>query len=135
MRGHEHAATSSNMPAARGKPVALTATDHGILLALAGDESDGTGILRAIAARTGRRAPLGPGALYRHIERLLAARLIAEAGTHPDHLGRPHRLYRLTAAGGDAAATEAARRAGAVTDPPSGWLPTPGVVPTTGGAG
>jgi len=49
-----------------------------ILLALADGERHGYGIMQEAAAITGGQVRLGPGTLYRTIQRLLADGLIAE---------------------------------------------------------
>jgi DNA-binding PadR family transcriptional regulator len=68
-----------------------------ILLALADGEAHGYAIMRAVAERSEGRTRLGPGTLYAALKRLLAARLIEEAGERRDP-GREdarRRYYRL----------------------------------------
>jgi DNA-binding PadR family transcriptional regulator len=98
-------------PAQPGLP--LTPAIFHILLALAGGERHGYGIMQEVEALTAGRVRLGPGTLYRSIQRLLAAGLIAEAAERPDPaLGAERRrYYRLTDRGQRLAAAEAQRLA------------------------
>jgi DNA-binding PadR family transcriptional regulator len=84
-----------------------------ILLALAAGERHGYGIMREVEALTAGRVRLGPGTLYRSIQRLLAAGLIAEAEERPDPAlsDERRRYYRLTDRGRRLAAAEAQRLA------------------------
>ena len=98
-------------PAQPGQP--LTPAVFHILLALAGGERHGYGIMQEVEALTAGRVRLGPGTLYRSIQCLLAAGLIAEAAEWPDPaLGAERsRYYRLTDRGRRLAAAEAQRLA------------------------
>jgi DNA-binding PadR family transcriptional regulator len=84
-----------------------------ILLALAGEDLHGYGIMRQVQAQSEGRIRLGPGTLYSSIRTLLGARLIAEVGSGDDtKLGdERRRYYRLTAAGRKLARSEAERLA------------------------
>lgn len=94
----------------------LTPAAFQILLALAGGERHGYGIMQEVLALTGGAVHLGPGTLYGTIGRLLAAGLIAEVAERPDPAldDERRRYYRLTPAGGRAAADEARRLEGLV---------------------
>src|SRR5438874_766412 len=72
-----------------------------ILLALAGEDLHGYGIMRQVADQTGGRMRLGPGTLYSSIQTLLEAKLIEETDSREDaKLGdERRRYYRLTSAG------------------------------------
>ena len=84
-----------------------------ILLALAGEDLHGYGIMRQVSAQTDARMRLGPGTLYSSIQTLLEAKLIEELEPREDGaLGTERRrYYRLTAAGRKLARAEADRLA------------------------
>jgi DNA-binding PadR family transcriptional regulator len=84
-----------------------------ILLALAGEDLHGYGIMRQVAEQTEGRMRLGPGTLYSSIQSLLEAQLIAEVDLREDaKLGHERRrYYRLTSAGRKLARCEAERLA------------------------
>src|SRR5690242_5418001 len=89
----------------------LTPAVFHILLALAGGERHGYGIMQEVAASTEGQMRLGPGTLYRSIKQMLAAGLIEEADEHPDPAldDERRRYYRLTSFGQRVAQAEAAR--------------------------
>ena len=95
----------------RADPPMLTPAVFHILLALADEERHGYGIMREVARRTGGATRLNSGTLYRSIKQLLSAGLIAETDERPDPAldDERRRYYRLTAAGRNAAETEATR--------------------------
>lgn len=80
-----------------------------ILLALAGGEKHGYAIMQEVEKRTAGEVRLGPGTLYRSIQRLLAAGLIAMSEDHPLTLedDERRRYYRLLEPGRQAAAARA----------------------------
>ena len=80
-----------------------------ILLALAGEDLHGYGIMRQVEDQTGGRVRLGPGTLYSSIQGLVEEKLIEETDAAPEHERR--RYYRLTAAGRKLAREEAERLA------------------------
>ena len=84
-----------------------------ILLALAGEDLHGYGIMRQVAEQTEGRMRLGPGTLYSSIQTLHEAKLIEELDQHEDaKLGQERRrYYRLTSAGRKLARSEAERLA------------------------
>ncbi len=84
-----------------------------ILLALAGEDLHGYGIMRQVAEQTNSRMRLGPGTLYSSIQTLLEAKVIEETDAREDtNLGSERRrYYRLTAAGRKLARSEAERLA------------------------
>ena len=84
-----------------------------ILLALAGEDLHGYGIMRQVAEQTEGRMRLGPGTLYSSIQTLLEAKLIEELDQREDaKLGQERRrYYRLTSAGRKLARSEAERLA------------------------
>ena len=84
-----------------------------ILLALAGEDLHGYGIMRQVAEQTDSRMRLGPGTLYSSLETLLEAKFIEEVEQREDaKLGRERRrYYRLTSGGRKLARSEAERLA------------------------
>jgi DNA-binding PadR family transcriptional regulator len=82
-----------------------------ILLAVADRDLHGLGIMHDVLERSGGGVRLWPGMLYRNLQRLVKAGLIAEApAPGPPVAGSP-RYYRLTPAGRRRSAQEAARLA------------------------
>ena len=91
----------------------LPAAAFQILLALAGEDLHGYGIMRNVAEQTAGRKRLGPGTLYSSIRALLEEKLIEEVDP-PGDLSAAHerrRYYRLTATGRKLARSEAERLA------------------------
>lgn len=84
-----------------------------ILLALAGEDLHGYGIMRQVAEQTSGHMRLGPGTLYSSIQTLLEAKLIEEIEPRDDaKLGSERRrYYRLTSTGRQLARSEAKRLA------------------------
>lgn len=97
------------MPKRKLIPLPLAAFQ--ILLALAGEDLHGYGIMRQVAEQTDGRMRLGPGTLYSSIQTLLDAKLIEETEPREDRrLGHERRrYYRLTPAGRKLARAEAER--------------------------
>jgi DNA-binding PadR family transcriptional regulator len=95
----------------------LTPPVFHILLALAGEERHGYGIMQDVARQTDGALQLGPGTLYGCLKRMLATRLVEESGERPDPLldDERRRYYRMTALGKRVVRAEAQRLAGAVT--------------------
>ncbi len=115
----------------------LTHAAFGILLALAGGERHGYGIMREVSMSTGGKLRLGPGTLYRSIKQLLEAGIIEESDERPDPAldDERRRYYRLTPFGRRVAAAEAERLARAVdTARARRLLPETGAAPVGGGA-
>jgi len=84
-----------------------------IMLALAGEDLHGYGIMRQVAQQTDGRIRLGPGTLYSSIQTLLDAKLIEEIEPREDagSGNERRRYYRLTSAGRKLARSEAERLA------------------------
>jgi len=97
------------MPKRKLDPLPFTAFQ--ILLALAGEDLHGYGIMRQVAEQTNGRIRLGPGTLYSSIQTLLEEKLIEEVSPREDAETERRRYYRLTAAGRNLAITEANRLA------------------------
>ena len=91
----------------------LPSTAFQILLALAGEDMHGYGIMRQVAEQTGGRMRLGPGTLYSSIQTLLEGKFIEEVASREDaKLGQERRrYYRLSSAGRKLARSEAERLA------------------------
>ena len=93
-------------------PLLTPAVFH-ILLALADGESHGYGIMQDVERFTNGDTRLGPGTLYRSIQRMLVDGLIEELAIslHNETDEDRRRYYRLTAKGLAAATREAQRLA------------------------
>ena len=85
------------------------ATLH-ILLALAGDDMHGYGIMQEVARQSEGAYKLGPGTLYDNIQRLLDLGMVAEVKNDDPR----RRIYRLTAQGRRVLSGEIARLEGVV---------------------
>lgn len=88
-------------------PQPLSSQAFHILVALAGGDLHGYGIMQDVAARTAGKIQLSAGTLYGAIQRLLEQGFIMELPGGDER----RRVYRLTAAGRKAARAEAARLA------------------------
>ncbi|MQA83972.1 MAG: PadR family transcriptional regulator [Streptosporangiales bacterium] len=87
----------------------MTPASFRVLLALAGGPAHGYAVMRFVGRLSEGTVRLGPGTLYRTLQRLRADGLVEEVGgndpTAPHDARR--RYYRLTPAGRRAAETEA----------------------------
>jgi DNA-binding PadR family transcriptional regulator len=115
-RGKENDPLKQGLKQGRNSPESgkvLTPSAFHILLALADSERHGYGIMQEVAALTAGQMRLGPGTLYRSIQRLLTDGLIAEAEERPDPTldDERRRYYRLTDRGRQSAMAEAERLA------------------------
>ena len=92
-------------------------TEFQILLALAGQERHGYGIMQEISRQSGERIRVGPGTLYGAIKRMEAAGWIIESAAPraDDEDARRTCYYRLTPAGRTAAADAARQMADLVS--------------------
>jgi DNA-binding PadR family transcriptional regulator len=77
----------------------LSAASLHILLALAGDELHGYGIMLEAARQSGGRYKLGPGTLYDNLKKLMAAGIVEESRRLPAGEDPRRRYYRLTGLG------------------------------------
>src|SRR6266480_841408 len=73
------------------KLIPLPSAAFQILLALAGEDLHGYGIMRQVAEQTHGRMRLGPGTLYSSIQTLVDANLIVETAPRQDVNGRDWR--------------------------------------------
>lgn len=98
-------------PPAPERLLPLPAATFHILMALAEGDRHGYGISQDIAERTDGQVTLGPGTLYRSIQRMLDQELIEEVDERPapDEDDERRRYYRLTGWGRAVAEAEARR--------------------------
>jgi DNA-binding PadR family transcriptional regulator len=89
--------------------VPLSVASLHILLALAGEELHGYGIMLEAARQSGRRYKLGPGTLYDNLKKLLAAGIVEESRRLPAGEDPRRRYYRLTGLGRRVLAEEISR--------------------------
>lgn len=84
-----------------------------ILLALAGEDRHGYGIIGDVEQRTNGKLRLSAGTLYRSIQRMVEQGLIVESDERPapELDDERRRYYRITPRGRRAAASEAERLA------------------------
>ena len=102
----------STAPAADAEaPVFLTPAVFHVLLALADGPSHGYGIMQEVDEFTAGSTRLGPGTLYRSIQRMLVDGLIEELAiaAHDESDDDRRRYYRLTPKGLATAKAEARR--------------------------
>lgn len=97
----------------------LTPAVFALLLALSGGQRHGYGLISEVAELTGGTVQLGPGTLYRSLQRMRVAALIEELpdGTDadlPDRRAERRRSYRITEAGRAVAGAETRRLAALV---------------------
>ncbi len=87
-----------------------------ILLALAAGELHGYGIMQEVARQSEGRYKLGPGTLYDNLQRLLAQRLVEDAGRRSGDEDPRRRYYRLTGLGRRVLSGEIARLEGVIRE-------------------
>jgi DNA-binding PadR family transcriptional regulator len=100
-----------------GDVLPLTSAVFHILLALGDGERHGYAIMQEVGRLTDGHVQLGPGTLYRSIQRMLADGLIGECAERPDPEldDERRRYYRLTDFGKRVASAEAERLFALVT--------------------
>ena len=84
----------------------LKPVDLELLLALAGEDLHGYGLVQAISEHTDGLIVLDPGNLYRVVKRLLADGLIAESDRGSGDASERRKYYRITPLGGRVLAAE-----------------------------
>jgi DNA-binding PadR family transcriptional regulator len=94
--------------------VPLTPAVFHIMLALAGGQRHGYGIMQEVERLTGGQIRLGPGTLYRSIQRMVVDGLIEELDDPRAADNERRRVYRLAAFGRRVAEEEARRLAALV---------------------
>jgi len=94
-----------------GALLPLPAATFHMLLALAGEDRHGYGILLEVERRTGGEVRISAATLYRSLQRLLEQGLIVELDERPapELDDERRRYYRLTALGAEAVRAETAR--------------------------
>ena len=80
-----------------------------ILLALAGEDLHGYGIMQEIARQSEGIYKLGPGTLYDNLQKLIQCGRVQELGPRRGDADPRRRYYRLTDAGRDVLRAETAR--------------------------
>jgi DNA-binding PadR family transcriptional regulator len=96
--------------------VPLSAAALYILLALAGDELHGYGIMLEAARQSGGKYKLGPGTLYDNLKKLMAAGIVEESRRLPAGEDPRRRYYRLTGLGRRVLAEEISRLEGVLRE-------------------
>ena len=89
--------------------VPLSAAELHILLALAGGDRHGYGIMREVARQSDGRYKLGPGTLYDNLQKLLDQGIVDECSPRSSGDDPRRRYYRLSRFGRGLLATEIAR--------------------------
>ncbi|RZQ65972.1 PadR family transcriptional regulator [Amycolatopsis suaedae] len=97
-------------------PVALTPAMFALLLALSEGDQHGYQLIADVKRLTGGELVLGPGTLYRSLQRMRADGLVEEIGpdldaARADRRAERRRRYRITGAGTRAVRAEARRLA------------------------
>ena len=87
-----------------------------ILLALAGEDRHGYGIMREVARQSNGRYKLGPGTLYDNLQKLLDQGIVEERSSHPPGNDPRRRYYRLSRFGRGLLASEVTRLEGVVRE-------------------
>lgn len=99
-----------------GRFLPLSAATLHILLALAGEELHGYGIMLEAARQSGGKYKLGPGTLYDNLKKLMAAGIVEESGRLPAGEDPRRRYYRLTGLGRRVLAGEISRLEGVLRE-------------------
>jgi DNA-binding PadR family transcriptional regulator len=105
-----HPPPPEKQAAAAASETPVTPAVFHIMVALANGEAHGYGIMQDVERLTHGETRLGPGTLYRSIQRMLVDGLIEELEIAPAD-ERDRRYYRLTPRGRAVARTEANRLA------------------------
>ena len=104
------------MTVALNSPPLSPAVLH-ILLALAGEDRHGYGIMLEIARQSSGKYKMGPGTLYDNLQRLLSQELVAECPRAADaEEDSRRRYYTLTGAGRQVLSAEIVRLEGVVKE-------------------
>ena len=80
-----------------------------ILLALAGEERHGYGIMHEVARQSDGRYKLGPGTLYDNLQKLMEQGIVEETSTRVKDDDPRRRYYRLNRFGAELLGAEIAR--------------------------
>jgi DNA-binding PadR family transcriptional regulator len=87
-----------------------------ILLALAGEDLHGYGILLEVTKQSEGQYKLGPGTLYDNLRKLMSQKLVQEIQRRTPDDDPRRRYYRLTTAGRRVLSAEVARLEGVVRE-------------------
>ena len=99
-----------------GRFLPLSAAALHILLALAGDELHGYGIMLEAARQSGGKYKLGPGTLYDNLKKLLATGIVEESQRLPAGEDPRRKYYRLTGLGRRVLAEDISRLEGVLRE-------------------
>lgn len=91
------------------------ATLH-ILLALAGEDLHGYGVMQEVLRQSEGRYKLGPGTLYDNLQKLLAQRMVQETSAPSNNDDPRRRYYRLSPLGRAVLSAEVSRLEGVVRE-------------------
>src|ERR1700720_102331 len=91
------------------------ATLH-ILLALAGEDRHGYGIMQEVARQSEGQYKLGPGTLYDNLQKLVSQRMVEEVPRRSAEDDPRRRYYQLTRLGSSVLAAEIKRLEGVVRE-------------------
>jgi DNA-binding PadR family transcriptional regulator len=95
-----------------------------ILLALAGENLHGYGVMQEILRQSEGRFKLGPGTLYDNLQRMVKQALVEEIGG-PEGESSRRRYYRLSSLGRGVLSAEIARLEGVVKEARIRRVPEP----------
>jgi len=87
-----------------------------ILLALAGEDRHGYGIMQEVARQSDGQYRLGPGTLYDNLQRLMNSGVVDEVSRRSADEDPRRRYYRLTAQGRGILSAEVTRLEGVVRE-------------------
>lgn len=106
----------------------LSAATLHVLLALAGEDRHGYGIMQEVARQSEGQYKLGPGTLYDNLRKMMNQGMVEEARS-PAEIDDPRRrYYRLTRFGRGVLRAEITRLEGVVRQAKLHLRPTPGRV-------
>lgn len=94
----------------------LSSASLHILLALAGEDLHGYGIMQEIAGQSQGIYKIGPGTLYDNLQKLIQDRWVQELGPRRGDDDPRRRYYRLTDSGRDVLRAETSRLAQVVRE-------------------
>jgi DNA-binding PadR family transcriptional regulator len=92
-----------------GKFLPLAPAMLHILIALAGEDLHGYGIMKEISRQTDGAYNLGPGTLYDNLQRLIAQGIVRQVKLRIENDDPRRRYYQLTSLGRDVLSAEIAR--------------------------
>jgi DNA-binding PadR family transcriptional regulator len=92
----------------------LSAATLHVLLALAGEDRHGYGIMQEVARQSEGQYKLGPGTLYDNLQKMMNQGMVEEAPSPRDNDDPRRRYYRLTRFGRAVLAADVTRLEGVV---------------------